>query len=228
MSPMYLDCTLNNFDFSDFKRLEMSGGCTSPSIPPYRISQHSVCGRRPTLGCSAEVGKRSRSFHSAHAGRPTVPELQSNQTSHSKVRSCSPVLQHSFRNSCRSIKFRLFIKLWHEGGPGCPVTTWLTQHFYWSLCELRSQLEHVRQPCSEQSWFPSNHMAFGTERWTFDIFHISDQPRAAHFFRSRIKRQYNGEGDEILRRFGGRPNCGRQRTEEGVQVNHQPSLEVRN
>ena len=39
---MYLDCTLNNFDFSDFKRLEMSGGCTSPSIPLYRISQHSV------------------------------------------------------------------------------------------------------------------------------------------------------------------------------------------
>ena len=82
------------------------------------------CGRRPTLGCSAEVGKRSRSFHSAHAGRPTVPELQSNQTSHSKVRSCSPVLRHSFRNSCRSIKFRLFTKLWHEGGPSCQVTAW--------------------------------------------------------------------------------------------------------
>ena len=39
---MYLECTLNIFYFSDLKRLEMSAGCTFPSIPPYRISQHSV------------------------------------------------------------------------------------------------------------------------------------------------------------------------------------------
>ena len=62
---------------------------------------------------------------------------------------------------------------------------------------------------------------------SFDIFHISDQSRAAHLFRSHIKRQYYGEGDKILRRSGGRPNCGRQRTEESVQVNHQPSLGVK-
>ena len=177
MSPMYLDCTLNNFDFSDFKRLEMSGGCTSPSIPPYRISQHSVCGRRPTLGCSAEVGKRSRSFHSAHAGRPTVPELQSNQTSHSKVRSCSPVLQHSFRNSCRSIKFRLFIKLRHEGGSGCPETAWpstyidpfVSYEVSWSMLD-----SHALNKVDSQAttWL----LALSVERLTFFIFQINQEP----------------------------------------------------
>ena len=78
------------------------------------------------------------------------------------------------------------------------------------------------------TWLLASKATDGTALSIICIFHISDQPRAAHFFRSRIKRQYNGEGDKILRRSGGRPNCGRQRTEEGVQVNHQPSLEVKN